>query len=62
MGQLTTGPLGAAHRRWARFVNARERWRGHLFDGRFAPVAMDDGHLIAAARYVVMDPVGARLQ
>jgi putative transposase len=26
--------LGAAHRRWANFVNARGRWRGHLFDGR----------------------------
>jgi putative transposase len=35
--------IGAAHRRWANFVNARGRWRGHLFDGRFASVAMDEG-------------------
>jgi putative transposase len=40
--------LGAAHRRWANSVNARGRWRGHLFDGRFAPVAMDEGHLLPA--------------
>jgi putative transposase len=53
--------LGAAHRRWANFVNARSRWRGHLFDGRFASVAMDEAHLIAAVRYVAMNPVRARL-
>jgi len=53
--------LGAAHRRWANFVNGRGRWRGHLFDGRFASVAMDDGHLVSAIRYVALNPVRARL-
>ena len=53
--------LGAAHRRWANFVNARGRWRGHLFDGRFASVAMDEEHLISAVRYVALNPVRARL-
>jgi len=53
--------MGAAHRRWANFVNARGRWRGHLFDGRFASVAMDEAHLLAAARYVALNPVRARL-
>jgi putative transposase len=53
--------MGAAHRRWANFVNARGGWRGHLFDGRFASVAMDDDHLVAAARYVALNPVRARL-
>jgi putative transposase len=53
--------LGAAHRRWANFVNARGRWRGHLFDGRFASVAMDEAHLISAVRYVALNPVRARL-
>ena len=53
--------LGAAHRRWANFVNARGRWRGHLFDGRFASVAMDEQHLLAAIRYVALNPVRARL-
>lgn len=53
--------IGAAHRRWANFVNARGRWRGHLFDGRFGSVAMDETHLIAAARYVALNPVRARL-
>jgi putative transposase len=51
--------LGAAHRRWANFVNARGRWRGHLFDGRFASVATDEAHLITAVRYVALNPVRA---
>jgi len=53
--------LGAGHRRWANFINARGRWRGHLFDGRFASVAMDEAHLIAAVRYVALNPVRAGL-
>jgi putative transposase len=53
--------LGAAHRRWANLVNARGRWRGHLFDGRFASVVMDEAHLVAAVRYVSLNPVRARL-
>jgi putative transposase len=53
--------IGAAHRRWANFVNARGRWRGHLFDGRFASVVMDEAHLLAAVRYVALNPVRARL-
>jgi putative transposase len=53
--------LGAAHRRWANFVNARGRWRGHLFDGRFASVAMDETHLASAVRYVALNPVRAQL-
>lgn len=53
--------MGAAHRRWANFVNARGRWSGHLFDGRFASAAMDEDHLLAAVRYVALNPVRARL-
>ena len=53
--------LGAAHRRWANYVNARGRWTGHLFDGRFASVVMDERHLLAAVRYVSLNPVRARL-
>ncbi|MHB8530356.1 MAG: transposase [Caulobacteraceae bacterium] len=53
--------LGAAHRRWANFVNARGRWRGHLFDGRFASVAMDEDHLLTAIAYVALSPVRAGL-
>ena len=53
--------VGEAHRRYTNFVNARGRWTGHLFQSRFASVVMDEAHLRAAARYVPMNPVRARL-
>jgi putative transposase len=53
--------VGEAHRRYTNFVNARGRWTGHLFQSRFASVVMDEAHLLAAARYVPMNPVRARL-
>ena len=53
--------LGKAHRRYSSFVNARARATGHLFQGRFSSVVMDEDHLMAAARYVALNPVRARL-
>ena len=53
--------LGEAHRRYTRRVNFREGWRGHLWQGRFASVPMDEPHLLACARYVELNPVRARL-
>jgi putative transposase len=40
--------LGEAHRRFTNFINARGRWTGHLFQSRYASVAMDDSQLKAA--------------
>jgi putative transposase len=53
--------LGEAHRRYTNFINARGRWTGHLFQSRFASVAMDETHLMAAVSYVSLNPVRARL-
>ena len=53
--------IGETHRRYTSFINARGRWTGHLFQSRFASVAMDETHLIAAVRYVSLNPVRARL-
>jgi len=53
--------VGEAHRRYAAFVGARGRWTGHLFQGRFGSVAMDEDHLTAAFRYVALNPVRAGL-
>jgi putative transposase len=36
------------HRRYTGFINARARWAGHLWQGRFGAVAMDDAHLANA--------------
>ena len=53
--------IGEAHRRYARHVNVRKGWRGYLWQGRFASFPLDGGHLVAAARYVELNPVRARL-
>src|SRR5450631_3984041 len=53
--------VGETHRRYTNFINARGRWTGHLFQSRFASVAMDEAHLMAAVRYVNLNPVRARL-
>jgi len=53
--------LSEAHRRYSRRVNFREGWRGYLWQGRFASAPMDEAHLMAAARYVELNLVRARL-
>ena len=50
-----------AHRRYTGRINARFGWSGHLWQGRFASVVMDERHFFAAARYVPMNPVRAGL-
>jgi putative transposase len=50
-----------AHRRYTGNINARFRWTGHLFQGRFGAVAMDEEHLLASARYIALNPVTAGL-
>jgi putative transposase len=53
--------IGEAHLRYTRHINFREGWRGHLWQERFASFPMDESHLLAAARYVEMNPVAAGL-
>ena len=53
--------IGEAHRRYTRRINFREKWRGYLWQGRFASFVMDQPYLVAAARYVELNPVRARL-
>lgn len=50
-----------AHRRYAARIHARLKVTGHLWQSRFSSTAMDERHLIAAARYVPMNPVRAGL-
>jgi len=53
--------IGEAHRRYTTAVNRREKWTGHLWQGRFSSVVMDEAHLLTAARYVELNPVRARM-
>lgn len=49
------------HRQYTGYINARLRTTGHLWQGRFSSVAMDEAHLHQAFRYVALNPVRARL-
>ena len=53
--------FGVAHHRYARRVNLAHDWRGHLWQERFHSVVMDDAHVLAAVRYVELNPVRAGL-
>jgi putative transposase len=49
------------HRHYTGYINARLRVTGHLWQGRFSSVAMDEAHFVTALRYVALNPVRARL-
>lgn len=53
--------VGATHVRYARYINYREGWTGHLWQDRFASFPMDDDHLRLCVRYVGLNPVRAGL-
>jgi putative transposase len=44
------------HRQYTGYVNARMPVTGHLWQGRFSSVAMDEQHLFVAFRYVALHP------
>lgn len=52
-------PLGQAHQWYARYLNLRRGWTGHLWQERFASYPMDEPHALAAIRYVLLNPVRA---
>ena len=53
--------FGELHRRYTGVINARRRVTGHLWQGRYGSVAMDEAHLSTALRYVALNPVRAGL-
>ena len=53
--------LRRAHARYARRTNLKYGWQGHLWQERFHSFVMDEEHLLAAVRYVELNPVRAGL-
>lgn len=53
--------IGETHRRYTRQINFRENWKGHLWQGRFSSFIMDEQYLLAATRYIELNPVKAKL-
>ncbi|MBU0758955.1 MAG: transposase [Candidatus Omnitrophica bacterium] len=53
--------FNAAHMRYSQYFNNKMKTKGHLWQGRFYSCALDENHLIAAARYIERNPVRAKL-
>jgi putative transposase len=53
--------LSSVHRAYAGHINARRKKTGHFWQGRFGCVAMDNDHAVNALRYVLLNPVRAKL-
>jgi len=51
--------IGETHRRYTLAINQRQQWRGHLWQGRFFSYPLGPSHLLAAARYIELNPVRA---
>lgn len=50
-----------AHRRYTAHINQRLSVTGHLWQGRFGSVALDEAHIHHALRYISLNPVRAKL-
>ncbi len=53
--------MSSVHRAYAGILNARRKKTGHFWQGRFGCVAMDGEHAVTALRYVLLNPVRAKL-
>lgn len=49
--------IGETHRRYTVHINAKNSWRGHLFQDRFFSYAMDERFMLRAARFIENLPV-----
>jgi putative transposase len=53
--------IGEAHKRYTRVINAREGWKGHLWQGRFFSYPLDEASLLTAVLHIETNPVRAGL-
>lgn len=53
--------LKPLHIRCAQRINREKGWKGHLWQGRFFSLTLDEAYLWAAIRYVERNPVRAKM-
>ncbi|MCX8159865.1 MAG: transposase [Candidatus Saccharicenans sp.] len=53
--------ISETHRRYTWIINARNNWKGYLWQGRFRSYPMDEAYLYACTKYVERNPVRAGL-
>lgn len=53
--------MSSVHRAYAGILNTRRKKTGHFWQGRFGCVALDGEHAASALRYVLLNPLRAKL-
>ncbi len=53
--------LGIAHWKYSLLINIQHDWKGFLWQSRYKSYPLDDPHLLAAARYIELNPVRAEI-
>lgn len=53
--------IGETHKKYTYMVNIRNKWKGHLWQGRFVSYPMDEIYLYRCMRYIERNPVRAGL-
>ncbi len=53
--------IGETHKKYTYIINTRNKWKGHLWQGRFISYPMDETYLYRCMRYIERNPVRAGL-
>ena len=53
--------IGDTHQKYTRMINFRKKWRGYLWQGRFSSYVLDENYLYTAMRYIINNPVKAKI-
>lgn len=53
--------IGGTHQKYTKAINSREDWCGYLWQGRFSSYVLDENYLYTAVRYILFNPVKARM-
>ena len=53
--------IGETHRNYTLRINLKKGWRGYLWQGRFLSYVLDERYLLSATRYILLNPVRAKL-
>ena len=53
--------VGSTHLNYTRMINFREKWRGYLWQGRFSSYVLDERYLLAVVKYILLNPVMAKM-
>ncbi|MGQ9800530.1 MAG: transposase [Candidatus Saccharicenans sp.] len=53
--------IAETHKKYTYIINTRNKWKGHLWQGRFISYPMDEAYLYRCMRYIERNPVRAGL-